>query len=297
MEVCRSNNTIGWFIAIYGYKSCLLIMGAYMAWETRHVKVQILNDSQYIGTCVYCAVSCSIIVVLSNIVKNYVLCSYLATTLSIIGTTTITLFLLFIPKIRAILRRVDIEDPVMQSMGLKIECNTRRLVTNDTKELLYRMEIQNKVYRAELDALDREIARLEALLIQYPSSSINSNPHLCEPYVISNSALDQVSFQSTINRASWPNYKNTLTIPSRFLSERKLTKNSNETFFNKLKRFFGSIPSVWINAVSDTEVDLSNNKKEIVYSNRHCYKKSASSYKKEMQRINSTLSVNELGSA
>lgn len=49
VEVCRSAHTQGWLGALYVYKGLLLLVGVYMAWETRHVKIPALNDSQYIG--------------------------------------------------------------------------------------------------------------------------------------------------------------------------------------------------------------------------------------------------------
>lgn len=162
MEVCRSNNTTGWYIAIYGYKACLLLMGVYMAWETRHIKIQVLNDSQHIGISVYSAFSSAIVVVLSAFLSEHPTFSYLATSCSILASTTITLFLLFLPKLKGV---VEDDDPILQSMGLKFEYNTRRLVTNDTaRELAYRVQVQNKVYKCELEALEAEIVRLEQLL-------------------------------------------------------------------------------------------------------------------------------------
>lgn len=58
------------------------------------------------------------------------------------------------------------DDPVIQSMGLRLECKTRRFVTDETRELHFRIEIQNKVYKREVAALDREIGRLEKLLTE-----------------------------------------------------------------------------------------------------------------------------------
>jgi gamma-aminobutyric acid type B receptor len=37
VEVCRSQHTSGWLGALYVYKGLLLIVGVYMAWETRFV--------------------------------------------------------------------------------------------------------------------------------------------------------------------------------------------------------------------------------------------------------------------
>lgn len=135
-----------------------------MAWETRHIKVQALNDSQYIGICVYSAVFSAIITVLTSFVSEYVILSYLAKTLSILTSTTLTLFLLFLPKLKSVFGRQQTQDPIMQSMGLKIEYNTRRFINNDPKEQIFRLEIQNKVFTCELNALEQEISRLENLL-------------------------------------------------------------------------------------------------------------------------------------
>lgn len=60
-------------------------------------------------------------------------------------------------------------------MGLRLECKTRRFVTDETQELHFRIEIQNKVYKREVAALDREIGRLEKLLAEPLELSTGSN--------------------------------------------------------------------------------------------------------------------------
>ncbi|KAJ8895987.1 hypothetical protein PR048_001328 [Dryococelus australis] len=93
----------------------------------RHVKIPALNDSQYIGMSVYSTVITSgIVVVLANLVSERATLAFVTTTTLILTSTTTTLCLLFLPKLHAILSRADCGDPVMHSMGLKIECNTRR---------------------------------------------------------------------------------------------------------------------------------------------------------------------------
>lgn len=67
-----------------------------------------------------------------------------------------------------------INDPVIHSMGLKMECNTRRFMIDDKRELQYRVEVQNRVYKKELAALDIEIGKLEKLL-ETPSSTSSSD--------------------------------------------------------------------------------------------------------------------------
>ena len=79
------------------------MFGVYMAWETRHVKIPALNDSQYIGMNVYNVVIMSIIVVvLSNILSHQPTLAYVMESSFMLLSTTVTLFLLFVPKVRFI---------------------------------------------------------------------------------------------------------------------------------------------------------------------------------------------------
>ncbi|XP_055386292.1 uncharacterized protein LOC129615216 [Condylostylus longicornis] len=179
VEVCRSQHTQGWLGFLYAYKGLLLIVGVYMAWETRHVKIPALNDSQYIGVSVYSVVITSaIVVVLANLISGRVTLAFITITTLILTSTTATLCLLFIPKLHDILARNDVVDPVIHSMGLKMECNTRRFVIDDKRELQYRVEVQNRVYKREILALDAEIHRLEKLLDTNSSASTSSNASL-----------------------------------------------------------------------------------------------------------------------
>ncbi|CAG4999465.1 unnamed protein product [Parnassius apollo] len=174
IEVCKSQNTTGWLCALYAYKGLLLIVGVYMAWETRNVKISALNDSKYIGISVYSVVITSTsVVVIGTIISERATLAYITITSLILTTTTSTLCLLFLPKIIAIRNKSE-DDPVIQSMGLRLECKTRRFITDETRELQFRIEIQNKVYKREVAALDKEIGRLEKLLAE-PLESISSS--------------------------------------------------------------------------------------------------------------------------
>lgn len=77
-----------------------------MAWETRHVKIPALNDSQYIGFSVYGAVITSVsVVVLANLLSEQVTLSFIIITSIILTATTIVLCLVFLPKMNAILNK------------------------------------------------------------------------------------------------------------------------------------------------------------------------------------------------
>lgn len=61
---------------------------------------------------------------------------------------------------------------MVESSGLKIECNTRRLLVEDSKELLFRAEVQNRVYKRQIEAIDAEMWRLEKKLMTTTPESI-----------------------------------------------------------------------------------------------------------------------------
>ena len=46
---CSCQYQLHFTVAVYCYKGFLLIFGLFLAWETRNVKVAVLNDSKYIG--------------------------------------------------------------------------------------------------------------------------------------------------------------------------------------------------------------------------------------------------------
>ncbi|KAK0083712.1 hypothetical protein PV325_008334 [Microctonus aethiopoides] len=209
VEVCRSQHTNGWLASLYAYKGLLLIVGVYMAWETRHVKIPALNDSQYIGMSVYSVVITSgIVVVLANLMSDRATLAFVTITTLILASTTATLALLFLPQLANILGG-ERADPVVQSLGLKIECNTRRFVTDDRRELQYRVEVQNRVYRREMAQLELELARLEKQLGQEPidashASSSASIPQR-NPSIGGGLPLLLLSvLPPVIPRASWP---------------------------------------------------------------------------------------------
>ncbi|XP_053675539.1 gamma-aminobutyric acid type B receptor subunit 2 [Anopheles nili] len=216
VELCRSRHYEGWLGMLYAYKGLLLIVGVYMAWQTRNVKISALNDSQYIGISVYSVVITSAsVVVLANLLYEKVTLAFAITAGFVLISTTATLCLLFLPKIKDIFEKGEVYDPIIHSMGLKMEFNTRRFVLDDRRELQFRVEVQNRVYRKEIELLDAEINRLERLLQERtpPSSPQLSEPNLQEvrscaivrPHGSSGLPMLLLSvLPPVIPRASWP---------------------------------------------------------------------------------------------
>ncbi|PIO61453.1 7 transmembrane receptor, partial [Teladorsagia circumcincta] len=61
IEKCESNHSAVFQAVLYATKGILMILGCFLAWETRHVNVPALNDSKYIGMSVYNVVVMSIL--------------------------------------------------------------------------------------------------------------------------------------------------------------------------------------------------------------------------------------------
>lgn len=72
-------------------------------------------------------ITSALVVVLANLISERATLAFLTITILILVSTTSSLCLLFLPKIHTIFSHNDCTtDPIMQSMGLKIEFNTRR---------------------------------------------------------------------------------------------------------------------------------------------------------------------------
>ena len=97
---CTSTYSALWRILIYSHKGLLLAFGMFLAWQTRHVTVDALNDSRYIGLSVYnVVIPCAMGITILNTVELSPDSSYAIESVLSVVSTTITLCLVFIPKV------------------------------------------------------------------------------------------------------------------------------------------------------------------------------------------------------
>ena len=87
------------------WKSLLLVIGLFLAWETRNVTLVSLNDSKYIGMSVYNVVITTLITVPLYFVIGH---GNINAKFALFGTSfnvvsTFTLLLLFVPKVRNVI--------------------------------------------------------------------------------------------------------------------------------------------------------------------------------------------------
>ncbi len=86
---------------LFAYKGILLLYGLFLAWETRNVSILALNDSRYIGMSVYNVAVLSIIgAIVAFAMDVHYEALYVFSSLCLIVCTSVTLLLVFVPKVR-----------------------------------------------------------------------------------------------------------------------------------------------------------------------------------------------------
>ena len=104
LNTCTADYLTVWLALIYVYKGILLLYGLFLAYETRNVMYAHLNDSRVIGICVYNVVVLSTIGAFLALILNNEQYEqlYAALSVCIIFPATVTVSLIFFPKVRIV---------------------------------------------------------------------------------------------------------------------------------------------------------------------------------------------------
>ncbi|WAR17391.1 GABR2-like protein [Mya arenaria] len=150
---CHNQFEVYWIAVVYVYKGLLLAFGVFLAWETRQVTVPELNDSKYIGACIYnVVVMCVFGVPLSHVMpeEETTLLYVLGSCLIIFGTT-VCQCIIFIPKTLRKpqhSKRLDIVSDV--KLGVDLPAAPNATDTDNVKE-------ENKLLRMRLASMTGNI--------------------------------------------------------------------------------------------------------------------------------------------
>lgn len=99
-EFCSSDKQSVWVGVIYAHKGLLLVIGGFLVWETRQVNIPALNDSKHIGLSVYMVViMCASGATVNAVIQDRIDFNFMIIASFIILCTTITLCLVFLPKL------------------------------------------------------------------------------------------------------------------------------------------------------------------------------------------------------
>ncbi|KJH46715.1 7 transmembrane receptor [Dictyocaulus viviparus] len=166
IEKCQSSHSAVFQAILYAVKGVLMvtsfrstyqILGCFLAWETRHVNVPALNDSKYIGMSVYNVVVMSTIgLSISVILQERVNEAFALSCFFIIFSTTLTLCLVFVPKIVELVRNPTGDHPKGYRRNM-MKCGFPQRTPNTTysnqtgieseKDLLAKVEAENQLRR------------------------------------------------------------------------------------------------------------------------------------------------------
>lgn len=110
LYTCYSRHQDTWVTTIYSIKGILLLYGLFLAYETRNVMFEHLNDSRMIGVCVYNVAVMAVLGGLLRIILSevYYRESFGITAVCIIFPSLGTLFLIFLPKVVRFVKKDDV---------------------------------------------------------------------------------------------------------------------------------------------------------------------------------------------
>ncbi|KAL5007052.1 hypothetical protein ScPMuIL_015858 [Solemya velum] len=108
-DICVSRLSVYFTVTLYTIQGALLSFGSFLAWSTRNVKVDELNDSRLVGMCIYNVVILSAIgLTLTMVMGNkWDAIDQVSDGFVVVGTS-LTQLILFIPKIVAVMGRDNV---------------------------------------------------------------------------------------------------------------------------------------------------------------------------------------------
>ncbi|XP_019875177.2 gamma-aminobutyric acid type B receptor subunit 2 isoform X2 [Aethina tumida] len=155
-EYCASERMTIFVGSIYAYKGLLMIFGAFLAWETRHVSIPALNDSRHVGLSVYnVAIMCICGAAVALVLVDHQDAMFLIIGVFVLFCTTATLWLVFVPKMLELRRNPGGSIDKRIRATLRPMSKTRRdSSVSELETKLKDVKMLNSKYRKTL--LDKE---------------------------------------------------------------------------------------------------------------------------------------------
>uniref|UniRef100_A0A8D3EDU0 Gamma-aminobutyric acid (GABA) B receptor, 1a n=1 Tax=Scophthalmus maximus TaxID=52904 RepID=A0A8D3EDU0_SCOMX len=151
LEHCSSEKMNTWLGVVYGYKGLLLLLGIFLAYETKSVSTEKINDHRAVGMAIYnVAVLCLITAPVTMILSSQQDASFAFASLAIVFSAYITLVVLFVPKMRRLITRGEWQSE--QQDTLKTGSSTN----NNDEEKSRQLERENR----ELQKIIQEVKTL-----------------------------------------------------------------------------------------------------------------------------------------
>ncbi|KAG5867556.1 Gamma-aminobutyric acid type B receptor subunit 2, partial [Gonioctena quinquepunctata] len=191
-EYCASDHQTIFVGSIYAYKGLLMIFGAFLAWETRHVSIPALNDSRHVGLSVYnVAIMCICGAAVALVLVDHQDAMFLIIGVFVLFCTTATLWLVFVPKMLELRRNpggpIDKRfRPTLRPMSkTRRDSSVSELETKlkDVKSLnsKYRKTLLDK--ESELQMLIRRLGNEAKEILESRKDSLSETNRLSVPLI------------------------------------------------------------------------------------------------------------------
>ncbi|XP_028673964.1 gamma-aminobutyric acid type B receptor subunit 2 [Erpetoichthys calabaricus] len=189
LEHCENTHMTIWLGIVYAYKGLLMLFGCFLAWETRNVSIPALNDSKYIGMSVYnVGIMCIIGAAVSFLTRDQPNVQFCIVALVIIFCSTITLCLVFVPKLITLRTNPDAATQNRRFQFTqnqkKEDSKTSTSVTSVNQASTSRLEglqTDNHRLRMRITELDKELEEVTMQLQDTPEKT---------PYIKQNNYQD-----------------------------------------------------------------------------------------------------------
>ncbi|CAG0886915.1 unnamed protein product [Darwinula stevensoni] len=209
LEHCRSVNNEIWLGIMYAYKGLLLIFGLFLSYETRSVKLKMINDSRYVGMAIYnVVVLCVITAPVSVVIASQPDASFAFVSSAVIFCCLLSMGLIFIPKILEVMQHPhggrdesrqsnssfpSSEDQQKLDMICKENEELQKLIAeNEEKIHLLQLKIKEKQAREEVNRATMESVFGKDGHVKNGSMATAPMPALASPPHFAQKAEDHV---------------------------------------------------------------------------------------------------------
>ncbi|XP_062256221.1 gamma-aminobutyric acid type B receptor subunit 1 [Platichthys flesus] len=183
LEHCSSEKMNTWLGVVYGYKGLLLLLGIFLAYETKSVSTEKINDHRAVGMAIYnVAVLCLITAPVTMILSSQQDASFAFASLAVVFSAYITLVVLFVPKMRRLITRGEWQSEQQDTLKTGSSTNNNdeeksRQLERENREL--QKIIQEKEER--VSALRNQLAERQSLRNRRPPSTGQNQNHNAPP--------------------------------------------------------------------------------------------------------------------
>ncbi|XP_058475233.1 gamma-aminobutyric acid type B receptor subunit 1 isoform X1 [Solea solea] len=171
LEHCSSIKMNTWLGVVYGYKGLLLLLGIFLAYETKSISTEKINDHRAVGMAIYnVAVLCMITAPVTMILSSQQDASFAFASLAIVFSVYITLVVLFVPKMRRLITRGEWQSDAQEAM------KTGSSTNNNDEEKSRQLERENKELEKIIQEKEERVSELRNQLCERQATHSRRRP-------------------------------------------------------------------------------------------------------------------------